>query len=116
MVKYFSHLKSFTAVFLANLIVLGEWEVSAGPQTHLKKIFRRTDLSKAFDCFPHELMLAKLHGYGFSLRALRLIQSYLTNRKQKTRVDGDYSSWEEIWFGVLQGFILGPLFFNIFFL
>ena len=96
MVKYFSHLKSFTAVFLANLIVLGEWEVSAGPQIHLKKIFRCTDLSEAFDCFPQELIFAKLHGYGFSLRALRLIQSYLTNRKQKTRVDGDYSSGEEI--------------------
>ena len=44
-----------------------------------------TDLSKAFDCISHELILAKLHAYGFSLRALRLIHSYLTNRKQKTR-------------------------------
>ena len=53
-----------------------------------------TDLSKAFDCISHELILAKLHAYGFSLRALRLIHSYLTNRKQRTRVNGDYSSWE----------------------
>ena len=51
-----------------------------------------TDLSKAFDCISHELILAKLHAYGFSLRALRLIHSYLTNRKQRTKVNGNYSS------------------------
>ena len=73
-----------------------------------------TDLSKAFDCISHELILAKLHAYGFSLRALRLIHSYLTNRKQRTRVNGDYSSWEEILFGAPQGSKVGPLLFNTF--
>ena len=51
-----------------------------------------TDLSKAFDRIYHELVLAKLHAYGFVMRALRLIHSYLTNRKQRTRVNDDYSS------------------------
>ena len=73
-----------------------------------------TDLSKAFDCLSHELLLAKLHAYGFSIPALRLVYSYLKNRKQRTKINSAYSCWEEIIFGVPQGSILGPLLFNIF--
>ena len=71
-------------------------------------------MSKAFDCLSHELLLAKLHAYGFSISALRLIYSYLANRKQRTKINSSYSSWEEIHFGVPEGSILGPLLFNIF--
>ena len=46
-----------------------------------------TDLYKAFDCLSHDFLLAKLHTYGFSLSALKLIHSYLKNRKQKTKID-----------------------------
>ena len=71
-----------------------------------------TDLSK--DCLDHELLTAKLNAYGFTLPVLRLIRDYLSNRKQKTKIDDTYSSWSEILFGVPQGSILGPLLFNVF--
>ena len=73
-----------------------------------------TDLLKAFDCLSHYLLIAKLNAYGFSIAALILIQNYLSNRKQRTRINTEYSSWEEILFGVPQGSILGPLLFNIY--
>ena len=45
-----------------------------------------TDLSKAFDCLDHEMLIAKVNAYGFSLRALRLINDYLSNRRQRTKI------------------------------
>ena len=69
-----------------------------------------TDLSKAFDCLPHDLMIAKLNSYGFKLTALNLIHDYLAKRKQRTKVNHSYSSWEDILFGVPQGSILCPIF------
>ena len=55
-----------------------------------------TDLSKAFDCLSHELIIAKLNVYGFSLSALNLMQSYLSERKQKTKINQAYSSMQVI--------------------
>ena len=71
-----------------------------------------TDLSKAFDCIDHELLIAKLHAYGFDYDALKFIYSYLKERKQRTKINSSYSSLAEILFGVPQGSILGPLLFN----
>ena len=67
-----------------------------------------TDISKAFDCLPHELLIAKLDA------SLKLIHSYLSYRKRRVKINDTYSYWSEILFGVPQGSILGPLLFNIF--
>ena len=72
------------------------------------------DLSKAFDCLNHELLIAKLEAYGFSKRALTFIHSYLYKRKQRVKVNGSFSEWKEINQGVPQGSVLGPLLFNLY--
>ena len=60
-----------------------------------------TDLSKAFDCLNHKLLIAKLNAYGFHKDALKFIYSYLVDRKQRTKVNkqrtkvnNSYSSWQ----------------------
>ena len=73
-----------------------------------------TDLSKAFDCLPYDLLIAKLHAYGIKKGSLDLLFSYLKNRKQRVHLNNTYSEWIEILFGLLQGSILGPLLFNRF--
>ena len=73
-----------------------------------------TDLSKAFDCLDHELLIAKLNTYGISLPALKFIHDYLSRRKQRTKINCSYSEWLEIVFAASQGSILGPLLVNIY--
>ena len=53
------------------------------------------DLSKAYDCLPHDLLIAKLEAYGLDTTSLSLIKNYLANRKQRTKVGSSYSDWFE---------------------
>ena len=73
-----------------------------------------TDLSKAFVCLVHDLLIAKLDAYGFDYPSLKLIYNYLSDRLQRLRINSQYSSWSNIIDGIPQGYILGPLHFNIY--
>jgi hypothetical protein len=67
------------------------------------------DLSKAFDCLPYNLLLLKLEEYGLSKNSLKLLQSYLENRKQRIKIGSYYSDWDQMCKGIPQRSILGPV-------
>ena len=72
------------------------------------------DLKKAFDSVSHDILLKKMEYYGVRGVALNLFKSYLTNRKQLTKIDDCASVLDLIEWGVPQGSVLGPLLFLIF--
>ena len=92
--------------------LLEKWKAAVDKGTVFGALL--TDLPKAFDCLNHEPLVAKLNVYGFTLPALKLVHDYLSDRKQRTRVNNSYSTWFEILFGVPQGSILGPLLFHLY--
>ena len=96
----------------ASMSVLEKWRISLDNKGFGGAILM--DLSKAFDTLNHELLIAKLHAYGFDIKALRLMKSHLSNRWQRTKINTSFSSWSELISGVPQESVLGPLLFNIY--
>ena len=93
------------------MYMLENWKNMLGKGGYVCAMFM--NLWKAFDTIHHDLMIAKLGAYGFSQDALQYMRSYLTNRQQRVRVNRNFRTWESIITGVPQGWILGPLKFNI---
>ena len=73
-----------------------------------------TDYSKASDTIDHETLIRKLVSLNFSNSSIKIILSYLTNRKQYVQVNDKQSTRLPIYFRVPQGSILGPVLFNIY--
>ena len=73
-----------------------------------------TGLSKAFVYILHNLLLAKLAAYGLNYNSLQILQCYLSNRKQRAKINDAYSKYCEILLGVPQGSILGSLQLNFY--
>ena len=72
------------------------------------------DLSKAYDCLPHDLLLVKLSAYGFDESTITLIANYLSNRYQRVKIESTFSSYLEILRRAQQDSILGPILFDLF--
>ena len=72
------------------------------------------DLSKAYYCISHDLLIAEIEAYVFHKNALKLVYS-LTNRIQSVKIGSTYSSAKQISIGIPQRSVLGPLLLSIFF-
>ena len=94
------------------LRLLEDWRAALDNNEYVAAVLM--DLSKVFDCLPHKILLSKLSAYGLSDEAVLLLKSYLSDRKQRIKLNNIVSSWSEIKQGVPHGSILGLLLFNVF--
>ena len=72
------------------------------------------DFSKAFDTVPHKRLLHKINNYGITGNAFNWISNFLTKRKQRVVINGEFSEWVHVKSGVPQGMVLGPLLFLLY--
>ena len=70
------------------------------------------DLSKAYDCLPHDLIILKLNAYAFHITSLKLFHIYLSDRKQRVKIASPISEWIDILSVIPQSSIIEPLIFK----
>ena len=113
------HLSPFISAYRKNyntqhvlLRLLEEWREHLGDNKIVAGILM--DLSKAFDCVPHDLLLAKLATYGTDDSLILYIHSYLLNRKQCVCINNTLSEFNKVISGVPQGSIVLSRFYQLF--
>ena len=87
------------------LTIIEKWKIAADNGGVFAALL--TDLSKPFDCIPHDLIIPKLAAHGFDTNSLKLIHNYLSNRKENEGYSA-HSIWKDIFYGIPQSFMLGP--------
>ena len=107
-----SGFRSFHSTLTALLEATNDWSVNIDNGMLNGVVF--IDLKKAFDTIDHEILLLKLSNYGVDSTSLKLFESYLTNRSQKCKVNGELSNSSPLTCGIPQGSSLGPLLFLIY--
>ena len=73
-----------------------------------------TDFEKAFDKVPHKRLISKLKSYKINQKIIDWIESFLSLRKQRVKINGVFSNWQDVISEIPQGSILGPLLFIIY--
>ena len=113
------HLSPFLSTYRKNyntqhvlLSLLEEWREHLDNNKAVGGILM--DLSKAFDCVPHDHLLAKLAAYGIDDNLILYIYSYLLNRKQCVCINDIVSEFNKVTSSVPQSSIVGPILFNCF--
>jgi hypothetical protein len=76
---------------LSLLGLLEDWREALDKNQYITAVLM--DLSKAFDCLPHNILLDKLSAYGVSPHSVALLKSYLSNRKQQIKVNNSKILW-----------------------
>ena len=110
--KFVSTYRKYYSSNHVLLKLIKDWKKSLDDKNIIGAVL--VDLSKAFDCIPHDLHVAKLHAYGLSMDAINFIFSYMKRRKQGVKINDTESLFKILLSGVPQGSILGPILFNIF--
>ena len=120
--EYFNHILSVLSVWLCGfrkcfsiehclLVMTEKWWKCLDKGIISTAILKNP--SKAFDCTLHDLLIVKLAAW-FWLQSLRIIESFISNRQQRTKINHAFSRFSEILFRVPQGSILGPLHFSVY--
>ena len=92
--------------------LIEDWKEALDNKHHIGAVLM--DLSRAFDELPHSLLCAKLEAYGMCNASVKLLDSYLTDRKQRVKLGDIHGTWMNVTKGVPQGSIMGPVLFSLF--
>ena len=88
------------------------WKIALNENLQIGTVLMH--LSKAFDCIPHDLLIAKFYAYGLSEEATTIFCSYLERRGKRVKIDDILVSLQVLISGVPKWSIFGPILFNIF--